>query len=43
VLRLLRQEPPGELVAAKPAELWEWAIPHWRLDRLRGVATLPAD
>ena len=43
VLRLLRQAPPGELAAAKPAELWEWAIAHWRLDRLRDVATLPAD
>ena len=43
VLRLLRQAPPGELAAAKPAELWEWAMAHWRLDPLRGVATLPAD
>jgi glutamyl-Q tRNA(Asp) synthetase len=43
VLRLLRQEPPRELAAAEPAALWTWATVHWRLDRLRGVATLPAD
>jgi glutamyl-Q tRNA(Asp) synthetase len=43
VLRLLRQEPPGELAAARPAEVWGWAIAHWRLDPLRGMATLPAD
>jgi len=43
VLRLLRQDPPGELAAAKPAVLWEWAVANWRLDPLRGVASLPAD
>jgi len=43
VLRLLRQSPPEELAAAKPAVLLEWASAHWRLGALRGVATLAAD
>jgi glutamyl-Q tRNA(Asp) synthetase len=43
VLALLRQSPPRELAAAPLAELWAWAIRHWRLGALRAVATLPAD
>jgi len=43
VLRLLRQRPPQELADATHAELWEWGRANWRLDALRGVATLPAD
>ncbi|HVN99918.1 MAG TPA: tRNA glutamyl-Q(34) synthetase GluQRS [Steroidobacteraceae bacterium] len=43
VLALLRQSPPQALRTAPPAELWAWAIGHWRLGPLRGVASLPAD
>lgn len=43
VLCLLRQSPPAELAHEPIAALWGWAIAHWRLDPLRGVATLPAD
>ena len=43
VLCLLRQSPPVELAREPVAALWGWAIGHWRLDALRGVATLPAD
>jgi glutamyl-Q tRNA(Asp) synthetase len=43
VLALLRQDPPAELAGAPPAELWRWGIAHWQADRLRGVASLPAD
>jgi glutamyl-Q tRNA(Asp) synthetase len=43
VLTLLRQSPPPELERAPVAELWAWAIGHWRLGALRGVASLPAD
>lgn len=43
VLALLRQSPPPELQHAPVGELWAWAIPHWRLGLLRGVASLPAD
>ena len=43
VLTLLRQSPPRDLAQEAPSALWEWAIAHWRLDALRGVATLPAD
>jgi glutamyl-Q tRNA(Asp) synthetase len=43
VLSLLRQEPPLELRRAPVAELWSWAIAHWRLEQLRGLARLDAD
>jgi glutamyl-Q tRNA(Asp) synthetase len=41
-LRLLRQEPPPELATASVGEVWRWARAHWRGERLRGIATLPA-
>jgi glutamyl-Q tRNA(Asp) synthetase len=43
VLQLLRQSPPTALAREPVGALWDWAIAHWRLDALRGVATLPAD
>lgn len=43
VLSLLRQCPPTELAQGPVRVLWEWALAHWRVDALRGVATLRAD
>jgi glutamyl-Q tRNA(Asp) synthetase len=43
ILELLRQFPPTELAREAPQTIWQWALAHWRLDALRGVATLPAD
>jgi glutamyl-Q tRNA(Asp) synthetase len=43
ILRLLRQSPPDELQRESLTTLWEWSVSHWRLEALRGVATLPAD
>ena len=43
ILSLLRQSPPQELAREPLTTIWAWAIAHWRLDALRGVATLPAD
>jgi len=43
ILQLLRQSPPTELAREPLGTLWAWAIAHWRLDALGGVATLPAD
>ncbi|HEV7433131.1 MAG TPA: tRNA glutamyl-Q(34) synthetase GluQRS [Steroidobacteraceae bacterium] len=43
ILQLLRQCPPAELAREPVEALWAWAIAHWRLEALRGVATLPAD
>jgi glutamyl-Q tRNA(Asp) synthetase len=43
ILRLLRQSPPTDLAGEPLGALWGWAIAHWRLEALRGVATLPAD
>ena len=40
-LRRLGAEPPCELHGARPGELWAWAIAHWRIEALRGVAALP--
>lgn len=42
VLSLLRQAPPPELRRAPPPELWAWAVAHWRLNSLRGLARLSA-
>ena len=43
VLSMLRQAPPHELERAPLHESWSWAIEHWRLGALRGVASLGAD
>jgi len=43
VLSLLRQAPPPELRQAPPLELWSWAIRHWRLESLQGLARLDAN
>ncbi|HEU4617048.1 MAG TPA: tRNA glutamyl-Q(34) synthetase GluQRS [Gammaproteobacteria bacterium] len=41
-LERLGASPPRELAGADPAELWEWAIEHWRIERLAGVASVSA-
>ena len=41
-LGLLRQAPPAELKAAPAAELIDWAIGHWDVGPLRGLARVPA-
>ena len=43
VLKLLQQQPPPQLRGAPVAALLEWAIQHWNLESLRGIATLPDD
>jgi len=44
-LDFLRQSPPGPLAAAPLAEVWDWALGHWDLSRLRGHTrgTAPAN
>jgi glutamyl-Q tRNA(Asp) synthetase len=37
VLAFLGQEPPEELGQARLAEVWAWAIEHWRPERFAGV------
>lgn len=39
-LALLRQEPPAELAAAPIKEIWDWALPNWRPERLNGCREL---
>ncbi|HLJ38693.1 MAG TPA: tRNA glutamyl-Q(34) synthetase GluQRS [Steroidobacteraceae bacterium] len=36
-LTLLRQTPSPELKLERPAAILEWAVEHWRLDRVQGV------
>ncbi len=36
-LTFLRQDPPRELYRAPAAELLEWAIPNWRIQRVAGI------
>ncbi|HZF29555.1 MAG TPA: tRNA glutamyl-Q(34) synthetase GluQRS [Gammaproteobacteria bacterium] len=40
VLELLGARVPGELVGARPARLWEWALARWRIETLRGIREL---
>jgi len=41
-LELLRQSPPAELRRATVDELWDWALPRWTLEPLRGVRSVAA-
>ena len=36
VLAWLEQEPPPDLAAAPVKSIWDWAIPNWRPERLKG-------
>ncbi len=40
VLGWLRQEPPAELAGAAVREIWAWALPNWRPERLAGCREL---
>lgn len=33
-LTFLGQQPPVEINSSSPAEIWNWAITHWRLDKV---------
>ncbi|WP_432724170.1 tRNA glutamyl-Q(34) synthetase GluQRS [Jeongeupia wiesaeckerbachi] len=39
-LRLLQQSPPECLLRASVAEVWEWALVHWRIAALVGKKTI---
>jgi glutamyl-Q tRNA(Asp) synthetase len=43
VFNLLRQSPPTQLLDEPLQALWKWGIAHWRIEALRGVATLLDD
>lgn len=34
VLTFLNQQPPAELMSASLAELWQWAISHWSIEKI---------
>ena len=40
-LEVLGQQPPSELADGSIADIWSWALEHWRLDVLEGVAEIP--
>lgn len=37
-LRFLGQQPPPELAAATVGGIWEWAEPHWSIDKVPRIA-----
>jgi glutamyl-Q tRNA(Asp) synthetase len=37
VLEWLEQSPPPELATAPVRQIWEWAMPNWRPERLAGI------
>ncbi|MDR2260512.1 MAG: tRNA glutamyl-Q(34) synthetase GluQRS [Azoarcus sp.] len=41
-LDFLGQTPPAGLADADPAAIWQWAIAHWRLDRVPRRTHIPA-
>jgi len=42
VLRFLGQEPPAELESESVAALWNWALAHWRPEKIERRRSLPA-
>jgi hypothetical protein len=40
VLDWLKQEPPAGLAGAPVREIWAWALPNWRPERLVGCREL---
>ena len=40
-LEALRQEPPEGLARAPLREIWAWAVAHWKLESLQGLASIP--
>ncbi len=40
-LRFLGQDPPADLARATAAEIWKWALAHWRLKRVPRRVSLP--
>jgi glutamyl-Q tRNA(Asp) synthetase len=40
ILARLGAPPPRELQGARPAELWEWALESWRIERLAGMTAI---
>lgn len=40
-LRFLQQDPPRELLDGSLAELWSWAIVHWKTAAVRGLRSAP--
>jgi glutamyl-Q tRNA(Asp) synthetase len=43
VLQFLQLDPPPGLRLGRVAALWNWAIGHWSLARLRGISSAPVD
>jgi glutamyl-Q tRNA(Asp) synthetase len=41
-LAFLGQQPPADLAAAPPREIWAWAIAHWNPERIPRTLALPA-
>jgi glutamyl-Q tRNA(Asp) synthetase len=41
-LAFLGQQPPAELADGTPGEVVDWAVRHWRLDRVPRRLTLPS-
>ncbi len=39
VLRFLKHAPPDEICADGVSALWDWALEHWKRDRLPGVVS----
>jgi len=42
-LSALRQEPPSDLASCGLPEVWQWAIDHWKIERLQRLGSVSID
>ncbi len=42
-LEALRQEPPDDLVSSSLPDIWQWALGHWKIERLQRLASISTD
>jgi len=42
-LAALRQAPPDDLAACSLPDIWQWAVEHWKIERLQRLAAVSTD
>jgi len=42
-LEALRQAPPGDLSACSLPDIWQWAVDHWKIERLQRLGAVSTD
>lgn len=42
-LEALRQEPPDDLGQSRLTDVWQWAVDHWKIERMQGLGSVSTD